>query len=500
MTLPVPYPFDPPGDGLGGRAASGVAKVGLAQGVRLLVQLCSVVVLSRLLLPSEFGLIAMAGPLVGLVALFQDLGLTQAVVQKPRLTQAEASALFWISLGVSTALAALLVALSPAASWFYGDARVGALTAAMAVNVVLGGTGSLPYALLSRRMRFGTLAAIDVAAGAGALAASIVFALAYRNYWALYAGGLVGSLTPAAGCWIAAGWRPSLPRRGTGAGAALRFGAGVVGFNAANFVSRNLDNVLIGQAWGGQALGLYDRAYKLLLAPLQQIAHPVSRVMLPVLSRLASEPDRYRAAFLRVLSQVLLVSLPGVAFMVGTSDLLIPALLGLQWAGASPIFAALGAAAFLQVLNNPTGWLFISQGRTQEYFRWGLFGSATSVASFVAGLPYGPLGVAAAYAASECARTPILWWYVTRRGPIHPRDVARTAVPHFAGVLASLATVAAVRLLPWGPLPTLGVSLAASFAAAVAALAAFRGGRETLGEALGLVRCARSWLAPHRGG
>lgn len=133
---------------------------------------------------------------------------------------------------------------------------------------------------------------------------------------------------------------------------------------------------------------------------------------------------------------MLLVSLPGVAFMVGTSDLLIPALLGLQWAGASPIFAALGAAAFLQVLNNPTGWLFISQGRTQEYFRWGLFGSATSVASFVAGLPYGPLGVAAAYAASECARTPILWWYVTRRGPIHPRDVARTAAPHFAGVLA----------------------------------------------------------------
>ena len=494
----APYSFDPSADGLGGRATSGMVQTGLAQGIRLAVQFGSVIVLSRLLPPSEFGLLAMAGPLVGFAALFQDLGLTQAVVQKARLTQAEVSALFAISLGVSAALALLVAAASPLASWFYGEPRVGALMAAMGLNIVLGGAGSLHYALLNRRMQFGALAFIDAAAAVGGLAASAAFALVYPNAWALYAGAVAGSLIPAAGYWIASGWRPSLPRRGAGVGAALRFGANVTGFNLANFLARNLDNVLIGRAWGGEALGLYDRAYKLLLAPLQQINNPVSKVMLPVLSHLLDDPARYRSAFLRTLSQVLLLSLPGVAFMAATSDLLVPVLLGQQWAGAAPIFTALGAAAFLQVLNNPTGWLFISQGRTREYFHWGLFGSATSIISFVVGLPYGPLGVAVAYAAGEYVRTPILWWYVARRGPVRVRDIVRLALPHFTGVAASLAAIAGVRLLFSAPWATLGLSLAASFAAALAALALFSQGRDTLGETLRLAWRAWTRLVPRR--
>lgn len=484
-----PYVFDAPPGALRGRAASGVVKTGLSQGVRLLVQFGSVIVLARMLPPSEFGLLAMAGPIVGFAALFQDLGLTQAVVQKPSVTQAEVSALFWISFGMSLALALLLVAAAPLAASFYGQPRVGALTAAMSVNVVLGGAGSLPYALLNRRMRFGALAAIDALAAVGGLAASIGLALATRSFWALYGGNLVAALIPAGGYWLAAGWRPSPPRRGSGAGAALGFGANVTGFNVANFLSRNLDNVLIGRAWGEQPLGLYDRAYKLLLMPLQQINNPIAKVMLPVLSRMAEEPERYRAAFLRTLAQMLLVTLPGLAFMVGTADVLMPALLGQEWAGAAPIFAALGAAGFLQVLNNPTGWLFMSQNRARDYLRWGLFSSATCIASFLAGLPYGPFGVAVAYAAGEYLRTPILWWFVGRRGPVRVQDVTRTALPHFAGAVASLLAVAAVRAVsPDEPALVLGAALPASFAASALALATFPAGRQTMGEAARLLR------------
>ena len=135
--------------------------------------------------------------------------------------------------------------------------------------------------------------------------------------------------------------------------------------------------------------------------PLQQINNPIFRVMLPVLTQMNGEPERYRQTFLRILAQILLITLPGIAFMVGTADLVIPILLGRQWSGASPILAALGLASFLQVLNNPTGWLFLSQNRTREFLCWGIFGSATSVISISAGLSYGPLGVAMAYAASE---------------------------------------------------------------------------------------------------
>src|ERR1700709_687015 len=198
-----PYSFDGPLGDLGRRAAGGVVKTGLSQGIRLLVQFCSVIVLSRLLMPSEFGLMAMAAPIISLASLFQDLGLTQAVVQKPRLTQAEMSGLVAVSLGMSFVIAILLVAISPLAAGFYSDSRVGALTAAMGLNIIVSGAGSLQYALLNRHMRFGALAVIDAAAAVGGLATSIVLALIYRSFWALYAGGVISSLIPPVGYWIA---------------------------------------------------------------------------------------------------------------------------------------------------------------------------------------------------------------------------------------------------------------------------------------------------------
>jgi polysaccharide transporter, PST family len=185
---------------------------------------------------------------------------------------------------------------------------------------------------------------------------------------------------------------------------------------------------------------------------------------------------------------MMLLTLPGIAFMVGTADLLIPTLLGKQWSGASPLFAVLGLASFIQILNNPTGWLFISQNRTREYMLWGVVASVTCIISFVVGLPYGPIGVAVAYAAGEYIRTPILWWYVTRRGPIRSSEIIRLGLPHFIGVLASLAAVGCVRaVLPAVPTLILGVSLVASFAASLSVIAALPLGRSTISQTIGLV-------------
>ena len=485
------YSFEAPTDGLRGRATSGILKTGISQAVRLLVQFASVIVLSRLLVPSQFGLLAMAGPVVGFALLFQDLGLTQAIVQKPQLTQAEVSALFGISLGMSLGIAALLVAFAPAVSWFYGERQVGMLTAALGVNVVLSGAGALHYALLNRRMQFGTLAIIDASSALGGLAASVGFALMYRSFWALYLGSVVATLIPTAAYWVATGWRPSMPRRRSGVGTALTFGANITGFNVVNFLSRNMDNVLIGHVWGERPLGLYDRAYKLMLMPLQQINNPLAKVMLPVLSRMTDDPQRYRDAFLRTIAQMLLVTLPGIAFMVGTADLLIPLLLGRQWAGASLIFQALGMASFLQVLNNPAGWLFVSQHRTREYMYIGVFSSFTAIVSFLVGLPYGPFGVAVAYAIGEYIRTPVLWWYVTRRGPIHQREVLRMALPHYLGAIASLGAIVVARAVLHPALyVNLAICLAGSFVISLVVVSAFSHGRATIGQATALAQRA----------
>ncbi len=487
-------PFDPPAGGLQRRAAVGVLKTGLSQGLRLLIQTGSVVVLSRLLAPSQFGLFAMAGPVVGFAALFQDLGLTQAIVQKRSLTQPEVSTLFWVSLGMSAAVACALFALSPLVALFYGDPRVGKLTAALGLSVIVSGASSVHYALLSRRMQFGALAVLDVGAGAASLALSAMTALVFHSYWALYVGSMAQTLIPALGAWIATGWRPSMPARHSGARTALHFGSNVTGFNVGNYISRNFDNVLIARAWGEHSLGLYDRAYKLMLLPLQQINAPIAKVMLPVLSQTAHDPERYNVAYLQVMSQMLLITLPGIAFMVGTADVLVPLLLGRQFADAAPIFVALGLASFCQALNNSIGWLFISQHRTREYMFWGLFNSVICVAGFVIGLPYGPVGVAAGYATGEVLRTPLSWWLVTRKGPVRSGPVFRMAYPHYVAAVVAFAALGAVRMiLPQGPIPMLASCFFVTEAASLATLILFHQGRATMRRTLNL---AKSFLQP----
>lgn len=481
--------FDPPNGSLRRSVGRGALATGGAQGVRLACQFASVIVLSRLLAPEDFGIVAMAAPVMGFVGLFQDLGLMQATVQKKRITHAEVNVLFWINLAVSALLAGLLVLAAPLVARFYNEPVVGVLVAAMSVQLLLGGAGGQHHALLNRRMEFGRIAALDSLVAVLGLAVSIAWALVDPSFWALYAGGIAMALSGTSGGWLLSRWRPGLPQWVAGAGGLVNFGAGITGFNFANFFARNLDNVLIGRYRGNEELGLYDRAYKLLLFPLQQVTNPLSKVMVPALSRMTDEPHRYRHAYLRVAPILLLVTLPGVAMAVALADVLVPFALGQQWAGSALIFQALGFAGLLQPLNNPAGWLFISQGRSAEFMRWGVVTAVTSVAAFVIGLPYGAYGVALAYAASEYLRTPFLWLYVGRRGPVRTMDMARTAFPFVVGAHLAIGLLWVARpYLPEAPLPALILGTLLSYALVTAFVALFEPGRQALGECLRLLR------------
>lgn len=465
----------------------GAVVTGGAQAVKLGCQITSVVVLSRLLQPEDFGIVAMAAPVVAFVGLFQDLGLTQATVQKKSITHAEINSLFWINMGVSALLAGLMVLLSPLVADFYGEPQVGPLVAAMSLQLLILGSGAQHYALVTRRMEFSRLAVLDSVAAVIGLAVAVAWAYYARNYWALLVGGLAAMTITTVGCWVSSRWRPGLPRWVSEAGGMVSFGAGITGFNFANFFSRNLDQVLIGRYWGNVELGFYDRANRLLLFPLRQVIYPLGKVMVPALSRMASEPERYRQAYLRVAPLLLFLALPGVAVAIAEADLLIPLALGEQWRDAAVIFQALGFAGMLQPLNAPAGWLFISQGRSMDFMRWGIFGALTTGAAFVIGLPYGAFGVAFAYAIHEYLRTPLLWLYVGRTGPIQARHILRTALPFVLGAHVALAALWLLRShLPGGPLAVLVTATALSYTIVACVAVLFPAGRETLIEIRGL--------------
>lgn len=480
--------FDGPTGDLKGRATRGALFTGVAQAARIAIQLSSVVLLARLLSPSDFGVMGMVAPIYGFAMMFQDFGLTQATIQKSDINQAQLSALFWINFGVSVAIGGLLMLASPLVGLFYGDARVASVVVAFGAIMMVAGLGSQHMALLNRRMRFGVLSLIDTLGAAAGLAASVIAAIVLKSYWALVAGSLASALVPTISAWISVRWSPDRPKKADGMREILGFGAGITGFNFANFFARNLDNILIGRTWGDEALGLYDRAYKLLLFPLQQVTGPVGRVMLPVLARVRHEPERYRRAYLNVIAQMMLLVLPGVAWMISSSDLIVVTLLGDEWAAAGPIFGALGFAALIQPINSTTGWLYISQGRAKGYMNWGIAFTAASVASFVIGLPWGAIGVATAYAVAEYVKTPVIWWAVTRQGPIRMKDLFVQTSPHLAGAGAALAGIVLLRTqLQLGSWAELVVCLVAAYITAWSVVALTGPGRAAFKESLSLV-------------
>lgn len=431
---------------LRGRSVRGGVVTITAQVARLGLQMGSTAVLARLLAPGEHGLVAMVTSITGFVAAFAEAGLSAATVQRKEITHAQVSTLFWLNAALAFAVAAVIAALSPAIAWFYDDPRLTAITLVTSSTMVFSGLGVQHQALLRRQMRFKHLAMMDVGAMACGVAAGVAMALTGHGYWSLVGLSVVTSASHCAFAWGFSGWRPGRAVRGSGVGDMLKFGGNLTGFNVLSYASRNMDNVLIGWWWGAAPLGLYTKAYALLMLPVRQINVPVSSVVLPALSRLQSEPERYRRYYCRAIALVAAAGMPVCAFAFVAAEPLVRILLGDRWLGAVPLFQALSPAAFAGTMNIANGWVFVSLGRTDRQFRWGIVMAVITVSAFAIGLPWGPMGVSVAYSAVfVLSRWPGVA-YCFRGTPLVPSDVGRSIWRQVTAALVAAAAALALRL------------------------------------------------------
>ncbi len=473
---------------LKGASVNGIAVNVASQFVRYVLRFAYQVVIARLLLPGDFGIVAMAAPAISFIQLFADLGLAQATIQYKSISQAQLSFLFYVNLAAGTALGGLCALSAPLVARFYGDPRVAGIMVASGALLFVSGLYAQHAALLNRQMRFTLLAAMDVVGFAVGAAAGIAAALHGLGYWAIMINQAGVTVTALLIAWGLSGWRPGRPGKFSDMMPLLRFGGNMTGFNFVNFFSRNSDNILLGRFAGAAPLGLYDRAFKLMLLPFGQISLPFTNVALPLLSRCVDEPEFYRRAYRRMLEAMLLLLYPGIAFMVVNAQELVDVALGRRWAAVAPIFALLGIDAFVSPLGISMGWLFVSQGRTREMRDWAVLTSFLFVGCFVAGLHWGPRGVAGGYAVAGLAEMSFLWHIATRRGPLRARDFFALLIPFLIALGATFAVdFVAGALLPAG-LFSLGVEGAASYGVFALALVAQPKGRHVLVECAGDVR------------
>jgi O-antigen/teichoic acid export membrane protein len=453
-------------DTLGSRTARGGVVTMASHGLKFAVSIVATAILARLLSPQDYGLIGMVAVATNFVAMFKDLGLSHATVQRPEISVQQISTLFWVNLTLSVLTMGLMVFLAPALAWFYGDPRLVLITVVSAVGLIVGGLTVQHEALLKRQMRFTALSAIALTSMTVGYVVGIAFAWYGFSFWALVFSQLALLCTNALLVWTICGWRPGLPRRDSGVRSMLSFGGNITGYATINYFSKNADTLLIGKFWGPQPLGLYSKAAQLVGLPTDQINEPLTSVAIPALSRLADSPERYRKAYLRMMEKVLMLVLPAVALIIVSSDWLISIVLGSQWKDAGPILVFMGIAGLLQPVISTGGWLLVSQGRGKHMIYWSLMSAPISVLSIIIGLPWGALGVAASYSLSRVLITnPLMYWYVGRSGPVRTMDFYRLLTPFIlASVVGILACLGFRHLFNVGN-PVLGVTVCFSLIA-----------------------------------
>jgi len=461
-----------------------------AQAVKFAVMLGSTAVLARLLAREDFGLVAGVLAFTGFADRFKDLGLPMSTVQREEISHPQVSTLFWINASLAAALAVIAAGAAPLVAWFYAEPAMVAVTVVLATTILAGGLTVQHQALLRRGMRFARLAGLEVVALLLGATAAVAAAASGAGYWSLVIMHVVMALINLGGVWLLCPWRPGRPVRGSGVRPMLVFGGYLSGKGLIQYASKSLDKMLVGRYCGADRLGIYSKAWQLLLLPVQQLSLPLTGVAVATLSRLQNDPARYRAYLHAGVQVLVFFSMPLVVILFVAAEELVLVVLGPAWTDVVPVYRALAPAALMSTFNVATGWVYISWGHTHRQFRWVAFGSVVQIAAFFVGVSWGAVGVAAAFSiAVVTLRIPGLY-YCFRGTPLR--------VGPFLGVIGrpAAASVAAGGLLylgrsvlfPHAPLAGRLVLDAAVFALAYPAVwLLLPGGRRILKDILALV-------------
>jgi polysaccharide transporter, PST family len=395
-------------------AVRGAAATISASGLALVAQVVSIVMLARLLTPADFGVVTMVTTLSLLLSSFGANGFSEGVIQFEQIDHNTASNLFWLNTGAGLVLAIAFAAAGSLLARFYHNPLVANVAMGLSVGIVISATSVIHLALLKRAIRFAGISSNDVVGRAVNASVAIMMAMRGWSYWALVAGIVAQQLSVTFGAWWLCRWIPSFPRRTGQTGAMVRFAVKVYGQYCLLYASQNIDNLLVGWRFNAVALGFYKKAYDLFALTANQLTAPLNNVALAALSRLNQDHLRLRRYLANSLGIIAFAGMAMSADLTLVGRDVVRLVLGPKWSESGRIFEVFGPGIGVMLLCSTFGWIHLSIGRPGRWFRWTLVQLTFTVSLFLAALPWGPAGVAAAWSISYWVLVIPGFWYAGR--------------------------------------------------------------------------------------
>jgi PST family polysaccharide transporter len=354
-------------------------------------------ILARLLLPEDFGLLGMVVVVIGFATVFKDFGLGSALIQKKNLTSEDLSSVFWFNMLVGIALTFIIYFSAPLIAGYYALPELEPIAKLLSVIYFIGSLNIVQLSLLRKRMDFRKIFIVNASATIISGVTAIILALNGWGVWSLVWKMIIFSIATNLVLWLGSKWRPGLNWSKDSLKEIVGFSLPLLGTQSLNYWVRNADNLLIGKYIGSSALGFYNQSYRIMLVPVRQIAGVISSVLFPSLAEIQDDKARIKAIYLKVTKLLSFITFPLMFGLCALAEPFVQILLGDKWMPMVPILRYLSIVGAFQSIGTLNGNIFQATGETAYQLRIGFPAKIFVIAAIVLGLPGGIEKVALYY-------------------------------------------------------------------------------------------------------
>lgn len=431
---------------------------------RLTLQFMLFPVLARILSPADFGMVALAMPVVLIVMTLAEGGMGPALVRAPDPNGTVEATMFWATMAQAIVLALVLFASAPLIAAVLSHPEISPILQWLAPTLVLGALCGVPAARIQRGGATWIFAVGDVGAAVVSTAVALYGALQGWGAWSLVAQQLVVWTIKALVLVTLAGLRIRARPERQALDTLVRHGAPMVGSNLLTLFARSIDCLLVGRLLGVEQLGVYTLAAQIVRIPEAVLVGPVFVSFLPAMVRLEADRAAAARAFATTLRLMLNVAAPLMLGLAVVADLAVLTVLGARWGGATVVLMLLAPSAIAQAV----GWLstavLLGRGRSGLHFRITMLGAGLTTVAVLAGTSFGLAGVAAGAAIATIAGNTVSLAAAMRELRLTPGDLlAATWPPLVAAAMMAAGVVALRSVLPpgLGTIPAMGIAVGA---------------------------------------
>ncbi len=331
------------------------------------LQLISSIIMTRLLVPSDFGLIAMCTFFIALAQTLINSGFGQALIQKQNASDTDISSIFYFNIIVSFFLAIILAFCSNTISIYFNEMKMKNILYLSSINLVLSSFGMIHITLIKKELLFKKLFLIGFISVLISSIMGIVLAFLKLGYYSIIISTIIGTIINVYLSWYYSSWRPSLKFKIQALKNMFKFGSNLLIVGIINAFFSNIYTLIIGKLYSIEILGFYSRAESLQQYAVANTTNIINQVTFPIFSKISYDKERLKRGIKQTLVTAMMLILPGMAFLYLFSDEIITIIFTKKWLPASNYFKLFCVIGVFYPIHSINVSILNAQGRS-DYF------------------------------------------------------------------------------------------------------------------------------------